>query len=887
MFRYAVTIFVSAFLLFQVQPLIGRYILPWFGGGPSVWTTCMLFFQMLLLAGYLYAHWISEKLNVRRQVLLHASLLAASLLLLPIAPSDSWKPVSGQSPSLQILLLLLASVGGPYFLLSSTGPLMQRWFSRTSAGQSPYRLYSLSNIGSLLALLSYPVLFEPWLQLRQQVFSWSVLYVVYVAGAIWCAARLWTYTLVDAADTATNIAQADAAQPATGEEPAVPPTLSRLLLWLGLSGFASAMLLATTNQLCIDVATVPFLWILPLGLYLLTFIVCFDNPRWYDRRVFGIVLAACAPAVCRLLARHVEVAISDQIFVYSAALFACCMTCHGELVACRPHPKFLTKFYVAVSAGGALGGLFVAIVATHFFNGYWEYHISLVGCCLMTLIAWCAGQVWLKQLSPAFCIWTLAVAIQLSSVWYLIYRTDAAILQDADRTVFFGVYGILQAIGLMLTASSEKRNHRPYLFWAAMAIVQTVWLNGYAVWQFPQLVSLTEHIFVSLGAIVPAAISCLLYRIIQKLTDRTAQRVLFGGLAILAALIITAVWYAQWFVSWQIVSLAIVLVAAILLEWGSAAFGGPEHTSPGMWFWMPGCILVFVLGTQLTEIIRGNDRSSVFTTRNFYGVLRVRNDTVYGREDDGITAKFSLTHGQIQHGFQFVDDYWKEQPTTYYGPNSGVGLAIRACRTIAGATDQHPLRVGIVGLGTGTIASYGMPGDYFQFYEINPAVLALSDTYFSYLRDSKAETKVTIGDARIVMERELAEGQSQQFDVLAIDAFSSDAIPVHLLTSECGEIYKRHLRPGGVLAVHISNRFLDLNPVARGLGEHLGWQAFKIDDKNDDETGVYSSTWILLTSSEAFANDPEVTQSHDPWQENEKILNWTDDYSGLWRVLSF
>ncbi len=408
MFRFAVTIFVSAFLLFQVQPLIGRFILPWFGGGPSIWTSCMLFFQILLLGGYLYAHLTSVFLKTKTQIIVHLGLLGVSLLFLPIAPSDSWKPTADQSPLLQILLLLLATVGAPYFVLSSTGPLMQKWFSQAEPGKSPYRLYALSNIGSLLALLSYPFVFEPWLKLRQQTWSWSGVYLIYGGLVAWCAAKLWAIASKNAVpETAQNLA---AGQTKATDDGIGRPGIGSMLLWLGLAASSSIMLLATTNQLCIDVATVPFLWILPLCLYLISFIICFDSPQWYDRRVYGLLLLVCCPLALWILTDGAYANIGKQVVIYSAILFVCCMVCHGELVSCRPHEKHLTLFYVLVSAGGALGGLFVAIVAPEIFTGYWEYHIGLVAVCVTTLLAWCSQKVWLKQQSPEFWAW-LAVTV--------------------------------------------------------------------------------------------------------------------------------------------------------------------------------------------------------------------------------------------------------------------------------------------------------------------------------------------------------------------------------------------------------------------------------------------------------------------------------------------
>ncbi|MFN7333608.1 MAG: ferrichrome ABC transporter permease, partial [bacterium] len=339
MLRYALTVFVSAFLLFQVQPLIGRFILPWFGGGPSIWTGCMLFFQAALLAGYLYAHLLCARISLRAQAWTHLFIVSCSVLLLPIAPDEAWKPTEEQAPLSRILMLLLATVGGPYFVLASTGPLMQKWFSQTSPDRSPYRLYALSNIGSLLALLSYPFVFEPWLALHTQVLLWTAVYLAFAGFAGWCAVAVLKHSK-------NAVVPAQQAEFGKLVVHAAKPSIVQVLLWLCLSACGSAMLLATTNQLCIDVATVPFLWILPLSIYLISFIICFDQPRWYDRRAFGLLLLVCVPLAVRALSSGADLDLIKQVTIFSAALFACCMSCHGELVQSRPDPKYLTLFYL-------------------------------------------------------------------------------------------------------------------------------------------------------------------------------------------------------------------------------------------------------------------------------------------------------------------------------------------------------------------------------------------------------------------------------------------------------------------------------------------------------------------------------------------------------------
>ena len=362
MLRFGVTIVLSAFLLFQVQPLIGKYILPWFGGGPAVWTTCLLFFQLVLLVGYAYAHWSSSRLSPRAQSSVHLVLLAGSLLVLPIAPSPLWKPLPEDPPTAQILLLLTATVGLPYLLLSSTAPLVQKWFSESLPGRSPYRLYSLSNAGSLLALLTYPFLFEPWLALRNQVLSWSIAYGVFVVLSGWSAFRAG---FVDSAPKSVPDSPKDGDSKNAGR----PPSAVTIALWVAFSAVGATLLLATTNQMCQEIAVVPFLWVVPLAIYLLTFIISFDSERWYDRRVFGFLVGASAAASLSALSAGLHIQLSVHIIAYSIALFACCMCCHGELAKMKPDPSHLTLFYLMMSAGGALGGIFTALIAPRIFYG--------------------------------------------------------------------------------------------------------------------------------------------------------------------------------------------------------------------------------------------------------------------------------------------------------------------------------------------------------------------------------------------------------------------------------------------------------------------------------------------------------------------------------------
>lgn len=690
---FAVTIGVGACLLFQVQFILGKQILPWFGGAPAVWTTCMLFFQVLLLLGYAYAHLVSRAPSPRRQRDVHLALLVAALALLlvrvvawpsPITPGGDWKPTADQAPSLAILGLLLFTIGLPYLVLSATGPLLQSWYARCFPGASPYRLYALSNLGSLAGLLSYPFVLEPLLTVAHQGWAWVAGFALFALG---CAG---TAVLVGRTAPA---AEPSARQPAAAEGP--PPTLAQRALWLSLAMIASVLLLAITSQISLEVAVIPFLWMLPLALYLLSFVLCFEYERVYRRGLWIPALLVAAGGTTATIRAGVHAPMLVQLGVYLFTLLVACMVCHGELVRRKPAPRHLTGFYLWVSAGGAAGGLFTGLVAPFAFPDLWELPISLVAACTLALV-----------------------------------------------------------LGL---ASGSK------------------------------------------------------HRVLR-------------------------------------------LVASVL---GS----------------------LYVLALAVTLAMHAHDElaDNLHVSRGFFGVLRVDQDT----DDDG-QVRTRLRHGRIIHGLQYDDPIFAREPTTYYGPGSAVGMAINMHpRRALGL----PLRLGFVGLGTGTLACYAVPGDGVRFYEINPQVIALStgpQPLFTYLQDSAGAVEIAVGDARVNLEREPPQG----FDVLALDAFSSDSIPAHLLTVEAVQLYLGHLRDEhSVIAVHISNRYLDLDPVVRGLARELGLAVTRIDDIEDDER-VYASDWMLLARDPiAFAHLEAVATVTPPERPPATWPLWTDAYSNLVEVL--
>jgi hypothetical protein len=703
MFVYALTIFTGAFLLFQVQPLIGKYILPWFGGATGVWTTCMLFFQMLLLGGYAYAHFTSRWLKPRRQAIAHLALLVAALALLPITPADSWKPDGGGNPTLQILALLTVSLGLPYFVLSSTGPLMQHWFSRTNPGVSPYRLYALSNVGSLLALISFPVFFETHFTRKAQAGLWGWGLVLYAVGCGFCAIKLWKTAGDEYPAPSGEIRNPKSengsqefgslnSQPLGAPKPSEGGSTFNRLLWLLLPACASVLLLATTNRMCQEVAVIPFLWVLPLALYLLSFIICFDNPRWYARLPFLLALMAAWGGICWVLFKGPKISIQLQLSIYSTGLFICCLVCHGELYRLRPDPRHLTGFYLMIAAGGALGGFFVAVIAPLVFTDYFELQWGLLLCGLLLLLV-CAR----------------------------------------DRN-----------------PGSFKR------------------------WRLPACV-------------------CLLA---------------------------------------SLVALGIAL-------WLQA------HQSDGL---------------------------TVYRSRNFYGVLKVmRHD--HQKPD---SRYLELAHGRTLHGLQFVDPPRAGWPTLYYSEHSGVGVAMRALPT-------GPRRIGLIGLGTGTLASYAQAGDYVHIYEINPEVERIATSRFTYLANCPGKVEVTLGDARLSLERE----PPQDFDLLVLDAFNSDAIPVHLLTREAFAIYERHLKTNGIMAVHVSNLSVNLEPVVVNLARHFNYRMAIIDyGAPRDKPWILRSVWMLLSHRKEIINSPAIRLAARPTEiSSMKVPLWTDDFASLFQIL--
>jgi SAM-dependent methyltransferase len=748
---FGATILLSAFLLFQVQPLIAKLILPWFGGSAAVWTSCMLFFQMALLGGYAYAHWLNGQRG-SRQAFVHAGLLALSFLSLPILPSVWWKPTGAGDPLLGILGLLTATVGLPYFLLSSTSPLLQTWYSRSNGGAMPYRFFALSNAGSMVGLLAYPVLVEPYLTSKQQAWMWSVSYAVFAVICVTVAFRSRGVHVERAAIHA-------------GSGPA--PTWTERLIWMGLAACASALLLALTNHLTQNVAAIPFLWVLPLSLYLLSFILCFDSDRWYKRWLFTRLAAVTLPALAYAISE--DGGISDlpkAVGFFCVALFILFMVCHGELAMRRPEPAYLTSFYLMVSVGGAIGGLLIGFAAPYLFNALYD----------------------------------LPVVLSLTSFLFL------------------------------------------YLLWRARSVPSATapedgskFLN--APYDKPVVLTLVT------GLVGYAAFRLIAGRFAGAKTLLNAPYDPWVLLGLTGALAVYMLWRTRGSKDDQMIMFAIA---------AGLAFG--------------------ITGFLIRDTWRSIGHARVLA-RNFYGAL-----VVYDQQTDGSMGPARiLRHGTIDHGEQFLWPQNRRFPTTYYAKKSGIGLTIQTLDM------QGPLNVGVIGLGAGTLTAYARPIDRYRIYDINPLVLKIANTQFTFLKDCMApEHPVEMGDARLTLENEPV----QKFDVLAVDAFSGDAIPVHLLTREAYRLYWKHLKPDGVLAVHVSNRYLTLAPVVALAAKEFGKTAkivnFETDERN--ETEETDSDWVLVTSRAGFFDNPDLKVGKNI-APIPGLRMWTDDYSNLYRIL--
>lgn len=676
---YGTTAFLSAFLLFLIEPLAAKQILPILGGSSAVWLTSLVFFQATLLLGYLYAHWLASgarMANAAYQRKAHRIVLGLATIALVLGLIFGPGLSSSAHPVATVFWSLTRTIGLPFLLLASTSPLLQRWLSRNEADAAGrpapvwFRLFALSNTGSLLALLAYPVVIEPYLALRLQRTLWAAGFFVF-AGLSWLILQNQRSTAVQ------FIEEVDTADPAP---------VSHRWLWFLLPMAAAMQLSAVTEHLTINIAAIPLLWVLPLAVYLVTFILAFDRPVFYRRpiviRVLVVMLASLGYAMTKT---DFSLPITLTIVFFLLECFVACFFCHGETYALRPQrASESTLFYLLIGAGGATGTFLVGIAFPLLFDGNYD----------------------------------LAIA-------------------------FFAT--------------------------AVLALAAT-WRDGWT------------------------------------------QRLL----------------------------------------------------------WATATVLLFALMVMLHLYFT---RNSLASMRNFYGTLRVTQGFAPAQQ----APMRTLLHGTIQHGTQIFSPEGSHQPTTYYAADSGVGLALRFCCD----TPVRPRRIGVIGLGTGTVAAYGHQGDQIRFYEINPQVEPIARNLFTYLRDSPAAITVVPGDART----SLASEPPQNFDVLAVDAFSGDAIPLHLLTTQALQLYLHHMAPRGILAFHVSNQYLDLAPELALLAQSANLTARNVITGSNQARGEFRAEWILMTKDSSFFDREEIATLADPIYIKPHLRLWTDDYSSLLPVL--
>ncbi len=721
---FTLTIFVGSFLLFLVQPMIARLALPRLGGAPAVWNTAMLFYQAALLAGYLYAHALG-RLPVRAQIGVHAALLLAAALTLPIGLRDLAPPDAAANPAPWLLMLLTLSIGPLFFAISAQAPLMQSWFARASGGRDPYFLYAASNAGSLLALIAYPLLVEPQLALGGQSLLWSggfVLLMTLVAVCAWVARN----------------------SPALADQLPVVGTIvgwRDRVRWTLIAFVPSGMMLSTTTHLTTDIMAMPLLWVIPLGLYLVTFIVAFaDGGEGFSRHAGRI-----APAVLLVLGAYAFLAANGQAIIMASLdlvlLFYVALALHGELARTRPGPRQLTDFYVWLSVGGVLGGLFCGLLAPMVFDSGYEHPILIVLAALMLparpLIGW-FDRVWQRP------------ALRLALGW------------------------ILPATAI--TAS----------WWAGL------WLLG------PGDMRDISGIF--LGATALLAVIAIGHRVAFA-TYLTALMLALGG--------------------WQAI--------------------------------------------KISQIPFARERS-------FFGIYSVRTNDLRGVRE--------FLHGTTLHGVQSLVPGMTNRPMTYYAPESGAGRALTAM-----PADSD---IAFIGLGAGTLSCYAKPGQRWTAFEIDPLVvrIARADQLFSYVSACKPDLKIDLGDARLRLK-----SHPHQFDAIAVDAFSSDAIPLHLMTTQAFDGYANALKPGGLLLVHVSNRFIDLEPVVAAIADAGGWtvsvRRYNPVDPALQPHGQWDtpSWWIALSRDPARVGALTSAGGWRPIHRRADLRVWTDDYASVLPVI--
>jgi hypothetical protein len=724
---FAAAIFLSALLLFWIQLVIAKMLLPQLGGTPAVWNTCMLFFQVMLLAGYSYVLVTTTWIGVRKQTVLHIALLLVSALYLPLMILGSTGSIATRgNPALWLFVYLLSAIGLPIFLISTTSPLLQKWFTRTGhpSANDPYFLFAISNAGSLVGLLSYPLVLEPNLSLTLQNRLWVAGYIVFSALTLACVIVLWRSSRPAGKIEVGSVLQ---------DSLHVDVSLKRRFYWVLLAFIPSSLLFGVTTYITTEIAPTPLLWTIPLALYLVTFVLAFARRNLAPGRLASYALGGLALLLTLVLAANATEPTAAIVLLHLAFFFVAAMLCHYKLASDRPPAARLPEFYLCVAIGGMLGGLFNALIAPTIFDTIVEYPLVVVLACLIRqrddTSEDSASDRLFDLILPA-CIGLLTIVLAL-----LVARYDVS-----------EVVGVAIVFGVPLVIINHRFRNRPIRF--ALAI------------------------------------------------------------------------------------------GAVLL--GSVVYAETQNRT-------------------------------LHVERNFFGSLSVRFDAP--------RATRILYHGNTVHGRQFVDPDLQREPLSYFHRDGPLGQIFEAFNT-------YPVspNVAVVGLGTGSMACYARPDQYWTFYEINPAVISIAQTteYFTYLQNCAADrTKIVLGDARL----QLQNAPDRHYGLIVLDAFNSDAIPIHLMTREAIALYTSKLATGGMLAFHVSNRSLKLDAVLAGLAKHNGSMSMGIvDGEMDTVKGKDPSEWVVMAQhSPAFDRLAENPRWR-PLDARAESDVWTDDFSNILRV---
>lgn len=857
LFGFTLTLFTSALLLFLVQPMVGKLILPLLGGTPAVWNTCMVFFQALLLAGYSYAHFSTKYFGVKKQSFYHLFLMIVPFFF--VFPITIWESLLVDTESYlipKLLAVLFISAGIPFFVVSSSAPLLQRWFSRTGhpSANDPYFLYAASNLGSMIALVGYPAFVEPHLTLQQQRWGWGIGYAVLVGLTAVCSWML-------------RVSPDSTDGPA--EVPANPEILSwpRIVRWVFLGAVPSSLMLGATTYMTTDIAAIPLLWVAPLAIYLLSFIIVFARvPAWVH---FSMVLMMPLGVLLLLFLMLAEIKPGDSLLyligVHLAVLFLVAMVCHGELAKDRPNPENLTAFYLWMSLGGVVGGLFNGLVAPSVFPTIAEYQVALVvACMLLPPLADTQDNAW-TRLADLLLVITGLIA---SMVFLTIRSWDRDLsAQTLSATWLFAIL-VGMAVAWAVYQWAKRGLETSDVF--DLALPATFGLLAIAL----QLGVYSDLIYVNLRTMMEK------YNLFPK------------GMLVL------------------IYGVPCILCYTLVDRPMRFALG----------------LTSIIAATAFTNMF---NKDLVWQSRGFFGALKIEKSV-----EDGYSF-IKLLHGTTLHGMQPTNEGLQVVPLTYYHTTGPVGHVMNNY-IVSNEEGRFP-PVAVIGLGTGTLSVYAHSNQIFDFYDIDPLVKSISfdekdskdsKTFFKYTalaRERGANVNLILGDARVMLKNP-NKGSTEKYGIIAVDAFSSDAIPVHLLTREAMEIYLERLAPHGVVVFHTSNRYLRLEPVLANLAKSLNLAILANSDSSESHIGKSASTWVALArdySDLSRLMGPETTekltkQTRDlvtplcllpmpevalpslvvagavgkiqpAWEippADEKVGLWTDDYSNILSVFT-